>query len=431
MKDYWLVRFWYSFSTTGLLLATLFFAASLTPSLLPRTYLTQGVLSGCSLAAGYGLGVFGHWLWDYLELPNPSGRTLRAVKLFCATACGLVAILFLWRAAQWQNSIRTPMGLAPLDTAHPLEVGLIALMSFAVLMLLARLFQGAFLFLSARLHRFVPRRVSNVIGFVAAVALFWSAINGVLFKYALHAADSSFRQFDELIEPETHPPDDPARTGSAASLLRWDELGRAGRNFVSSGPTGADLRAFTGKEAPEPIRVYVGLRSAKTPQARAKLALEELKRAGGFERSTLIVVTPTGTGWVDPAAMDSVEYLHGGDVASVALQYSYLASWLSLLVEPDYGADSARALFQEVYGYWTSTAQGPPPEALPVRAQPGGDEFRAINGAVRGARRSVRRRAVERTVRSRARCGVRSRTTEIPDRRNGCPGFVTEGSSAS
>jgi uncharacterized membrane protein len=87
---------------------------------------------------------------------------------------------------------------------------------------------------------------------------------------------------------------------------------------------------------------------------RAKLALEELKRVGGFERSVLIVVTPTGTGWVDPAAIDSVEYLHDGAVASVALQYSYLASWLSLLVEPGYGADAARALFKEIYGYWTT-----------------------------------------------------------------------------
>jgi uncharacterized membrane protein len=41
-------------------------------------------------------------------------------------------------------------------------------------------------------------------------------------------------------------------------------------------------------------------------------------------------------------------------VASVALQYSYLASWLSLLVEPEYGSASGKALFREVYGYWTT-----------------------------------------------------------------------------
>jgi uncharacterized membrane protein len=93
-------------------------------------------------------------------------------------------------------------------------------------------------------------------------------------------------------------------------------------------------------------------------EARAKLALEELKRVGGFERPVLVVITPTGTGWVDPAALNSLEYLHDGNIASVALQYSYLGSWLYLLVGADYGADAARALFKEVYGYWTTLPRG-------------------------------------------------------------------------
>ena len=89
-------------------------------------------------------------------------------------------------------------------------------------------------------------------------------------------------------------------------------------------------------------------------EERAKLALEELKRTGAFDRSILIVAVPTGSGMIDPAALDTVEYLHRGDIATVAMQYSYLASWLSLLVEPDYGAEAGKALFREVYAYWSS-----------------------------------------------------------------------------
>ncbi|MET4829103.1 putative membrane protein [Bradyrhizobium ottawaense] len=94
--------------------------------------------------------------------------------------------------------------------------------------------------------------------------------------------------------------------------------------------------------------------AAPPRRARARLALEELKRQRGFDRKILIVVTPTGTGWIDPAAMDTVEYLHHGDVASVAMQYSYLNSPMSLLFQPEYGAEAARALFAEIYGYWTT-----------------------------------------------------------------------------
>ncbi len=49
-----------------------------------------------------------------------------------------------------------------------------------------------------------------------------------------------------------------------------------------------------------------------------------------------------------------MEYLQNGDIASVAVQYSYLSSPLSLLIEPEYGRKTARALFNEVYDYWTS-----------------------------------------------------------------------------
>ena len=68
----------------------------------------------------------------------------------------------------------------------------------------------------------------------------------------------------------------------------------------------------------------------------------------------LIVATPTGTGWMDPAATAPIEYLHAGDTAIVAVQYSYLSSPLSLMVEPDFSLQSGRAIFRAVYGYWTT-----------------------------------------------------------------------------
>jgi uncharacterized membrane protein len=100
------------------------------------------------------------------------------------------------------------------------------------------------------------------------------------------------------------------------------------------------------------------LNAAPTPQARARLALRELIRVGGFDRSVLILVTPTGTGRVDPAALDPLEFLHRGDVASVAAQYSYPPSPLALIAEDAYGAETAQAVFEEVYGYWTRLPQG-------------------------------------------------------------------------
>nr|MDQ2705874.1 alpha/beta-hydrolase family protein [Pseudomonadota bacterium] len=284
----------------------------------------------------------------------PRGRALKAVRIAVVGACVVIAVVFLWRTLEWQNSIRVLMDLSPLDTASPLHTGAVAIAVFAALMILARLFTYTCLLFSNWLARFIPRRISRVIGALVAIALFWSAAEGLIFRQALHTLDLSFQEMDALIEDDLPRPAASIRTGSAASLLSWEGLGRQGRRFVSSGPSGEEIGAFLGQEAMDPIRVYVGMNSADTADERARLALEELKRTGAFDRSILIIVMPTGTGWVDPAALDPVEYLHKGDIASVALQYSYLASWLSLLVEPDYGAEAGHALFREVYTYWSS-----------------------------------------------------------------------------
>ena len=338
----------------GIVLGALFFAASLTPTLVPRNYVTQGVLAGACFAIGYAAGIFWRWLWHYLELPEPSQRLRSTTNALVAIASLVVVIAFLWRDAEWQDSIRAAMSLPPLETAHPLKVSAIALITFVVLLALARLFGLVTGFLSSRIRLFIPRRVANIIGVLAAGLLFWSIANNLLLRTAFRALDSSFREFDALLEPERSQPTAPGKTGSGASLVKWGQLGRAGREFVASAPTAKQISTFTGKPAQDPVRVYVGLRGADTPRARAELALEELKRQHGFERSILIIITPTGTGWIDPAAMDSVEYLHHGDVASVAMQYSYLNSPLSLLFQPDYGAAAAQALFAEIYGYWTT-----------------------------------------------------------------------------
>lgn len=343
-----------SLSGVGLLLGTLFFAASLTPTLVPRTYLTQGVLGGTCLAAGYGLGVLWHWLWAYLELPEPRGRAARIVNGAITLVCAAVLLAFLWRAADWQNTIRALMEMPPVPSAHPFKVSLTALATFAVLLALGRLFKLVTRWVAARVRRVVPRRVANVTGAAIAILIFWSLANNVFFRAALHVLDASFREYDALLEPERPRPTAPGKTGSPDSLIAWQQLGRAGREFIASGASAQDIRAQTGHDALEPIRVYVGLPGADTPAARAKLALAEMKRVGAFERSALVVVTPTGTGWIDPAAMDALEYLLHGDVASVALQYSYLSSPLSLLAQPEYGSEAARALFAEVYGYWTT-----------------------------------------------------------------------------
>ncbi|MET3583644.1 putative membrane protein [Mesorhizobium robiniae] len=174
----------------------------------------------------------------------------------------------------------------------------------------------------------------------------------------------------------------------------------------------------------------LALGATADPQARAKLALDELKRVGGFNCASLIIIMPTRTGWIDPASMEALEYLCHGDVASVAVQYSYLSSPLSLLVQPEYGAETARALYTEICGYWTSLPKGSRPELYlhglslgAMNSERSTGLFEILDGPISGALWSG--------PPFESRAGVRSATREIRERLNGCPFFATATLSGS
>ena len=346
-------------SFVGLVGAAVFFSASVAPSLLPRRILTQGLLSGFAAAAGYGLGVLGVWLYGYLELRPFTGRARTIARRVAAVAAGVIFIAFQWRMTFWQNDLRTRMGMEPLASAAPWRTAIIALVSATLLVALGRLIAAAAAVAARQLHRLLPRRIAAALGVILVGFSVLFITNGVIAR-GLHAtADRVFVALNARIEPAFPPPTQPVAPGIAplggdGSLLPWPTVGRFGRQFVAGGPTAQVITNLTGRPAKTPLRVYAGLVPNQTAEQRAQLALAELQRLGGFERKILVVATPTGTGWLDPAAVDGLEYLHHGDTAIVATQYSYLPSWMTLLVDPQRPLVASRALFDAVYGHWTT-----------------------------------------------------------------------------
>jgi uncharacterized membrane protein len=304
------------------------------------------------LAVGYGVGVFLVWLWGYLELPKPNARLERVSKQVTTVCVAIVAALFLWRTAVWQNSIRELMEMNAVETAYPLRLGLIAIVTGALLVVTGRGLRACWRFVHERVSAVVPRRVSIVLSTVLVVFALFLLANHLVARLALNVADAVFLQIDEVVDEDVGQPTNAWASGSAESLIAWDTIGLQGKHFIVLGPSRQDIGDFWGKDAMQPLRVYVGLRSEETMQARAQLALEELKRVKGFDRSVLVIAVPTGTGWLDPGAVDTLEYLHAGDTAIASMQYSYLPSWITILVDPDRSRDAATALFDEIYAYW-------------------------------------------------------------------------------
>ena len=137
-------------------------------------------------------------------------------------------------------------------------------------------------------------------------------------------------------------------SGDPDSLVPWNTMGREGRRhavaFVRPAPLSDKPATIRGRAWPElsistvmqedakatPIQVFIGLDSASTPAERVELALTEMERTDAWSRSVLMLISPTGTGYVNYVATACVQYLTRGDVASVTLQYSKRPSPLSL-----------------------------------------------------------------------------------------------------
>ena len=333
---------------------------SFTPSLLPRGGIVQGLIWGITSTIGYGLGVLAAWIWRAFADRDPRRPRHRSWPIFFISAAILVAVSF-GVGQYWQYEIRKLMGVT--DYSVPLVIAspFVAALTFCLILLIGRGLRGLYRWAANLLNRWIGRRAAHAVGWILVAGLAYLAVTGLLLQGFVNVMNSAYSVRDTTTAEGVHQPTTGLRSGGPGSLIPWNTLGYQGRNFIGKGPTVADIEKFTGQPAREPIRAYAGLASAPDAEARAALAVRDLQREGGFQRKNLLVVTTTGSGWVDPALVDTFEYLSGGDAATVAIQYSYLPSWISYLVDQSKAREAGRALFDAVYGAWAQLPQGQRP----------------------------------------------------------------------
>ncbi|MEV5649401.1 alpha/beta-hydrolase family protein [Nocardia sp. NPDC052254] len=352
----------------GLVSATVFFAWSVTPSLLPRDWLFQGLISGLNAAIGYGVGCLLEWGFRTLIRPRlrfrtPSLRVRYAVKVTILVICVLTAMYMLVLSADWQRQIYGLMDMEGTTRAAYLRTGALSLAVAALVVAIYRTLRWIVGFFARLLSRWVrvPSQLAPSVGAIVLAVVAVLLFNGVLSEALFSIANSAFSVRNDKMTPYAVQPTEPERSGSPQSLADWDTLGSEGRWFVSNGPDAFRIGAVTGKPAREPIRVYVGLGSAHDDQSQEELAVAELERTHAFDRKVLAIVTTTGTGWVNSTTAGALEYMYGGDTAIVASQYSYLPSVLSFLADREKVAAAGKKMFDAVYAEWSRR----PPQSRP------------------------------------------------------------------
>jgi uncharacterized membrane protein len=343
-RDWWQRR--YTF--TGTALGLLFVLLSMTPSLLPRGPMFQGIVSGAAGAIGYGLGVFGVWLARFMQSRQTSPPAPRWAwpVLVVGGAVALVSGVFYFH--YWQDHVRDLMGVPRLQWYNYLQAAVLSIVVLFAFVEIGQLIGKLVRFLVRQLNRIAPPRVSFVAVVTVILAISIALLNGIVVRGAMDVLNKTFSRVNDELDPNHPAPTTTLRSGGPGSLASWESLGHQGRIFIRGGPTVAQLTAFNNAPAVEPIRAYAGLHSADGIRATAELAARELEREGGLKRKVIAVATTTGTGWINAAEADSLEYMYNGDTAIVSMQYSFLPSWLSFLVDKENARQAGQALFEAV-----------------------------------------------------------------------------------
>jgi hypothetical protein len=285
-----------------------------------RLWTASARTAGRLLRAGAAGGAL-HDLGGYIQGRYPAQRAVRPVVVSAALGAGLLYWGARRLAAREAAVQRWPL---PQTTTLPATLAT----SYAVTAVGSGLTRGYVFTRGALESYFGPGPTKRLVARLANAGVWAAAATG-----AYNAGVAYIGRANEKVEPAyATPPASALVSGSDDSLLPFADLGQQGRRFVTDVVTPELIEQVMGEEAvAQPIRTYVGFNSEPLyPTGRAELALAELDRTGAFDRSYLLLVSPTGTGWVDQTLIEAAEFLCRGDIATCCVQYGRYPSFLSV-----------------------------------------------------------------------------------------------------
>jgi uncharacterized membrane protein len=359
-RPWWLRHYTFMGTAVGLV----FLWLSMTPSLLPRGPLFQAIVSGAAGAIGYGLGVFAVWLVRFMRSKDTSPPAPRRAWIALVVVGIIGQILMIIWFHVWQDDVRDLNGVPRMGFWDYPLTGFLSIVVLFLFVEIGQLIGRLVRFLVRQLERFAPPRVSAVVVVFLLIALTVALLNGVVARFAMSTINKTFSAVNDETDPQFPAPKSTLRSGGPQSLDSWESLGHQGRVFVAAGPTVEQLTKFNGTPAAEPIRAYAGIHSAPGIKATAQLAAEELRRTGGLDRAVVAVATTTGTGWINEAEAAALEYMYNGNTAIVSMQYSFLPSWLSFLVDKENARQAGQALFEAVDAMVKEMPEGKRPKLV-------------------------------------------------------------------
>jgi uncharacterized membrane protein len=161
------------------------YALSLTPSLLPRVWYLQAVMSGITVAIGYAIGTFAGWLLRSLSPwhPNPAARLAGRWSLAAAAVVLIPLLGFL--GAEWEHQIRELDHVGQPSEARYILVVLVAVLFAAALIAVVRAILSLVRVVARPLRRVIRPQAATALATLIVVLILGFLATGVLPRAAI------------------------------------------------------------------------------------------------------------------------------------------------------------------------------------------------------------------------------------------------------
>lgn len=339
--------------SAGILAAELATWAAISPSLLPRPWwvtaanvaIGQGAAHLVGTLAEFGLKrtlkALGKRPQDHV-----TARMRRRAHLALGAGTVIATGLSVVNQGRQARLVGKNNDRGPVIAAFGAAVGTLG---YGSLLLAGEAIQFSIDGLSHQLRRWLPGLAAWPLATLALTLSAYALSDRVVFRRFIRNASARAQQVNRTVFPGMSMPWEPERSGSPWSYEPWTAVGLQGRAFLARGPRARDIASVMEFDhAHEPIRIYAGLVPGRPIRGAARQVIAEMERTGAFRRDTIVIQMPAGSGWVNNWGVAAYEFLTRGDCATVTLQYSYLPSVFSYIVDKHAPIDAARELILAV-----------------------------------------------------------------------------------
>ncbi|MGB3956301.1 MAG: alpha/beta-hydrolase family protein [Brooklawnia sp.] len=326
------------------------YAASYSPSLLPRPWYWQGLVAGLGTMFGYQAGLLTSWAIsaaaEKLNIEINLKPGLRQGGIMAgATILGLGTVAIPLRSLRWHRRTAEYVNKPGPDWFWAVASTAAA---YGVCFLLMAQWRGtlwAINHLSGRLqNRFTFGLLARLTASLVVLATILVILDQVILRGVVGVAVTASAQVDLRTPDNVLQPTTPLHSGSPESLEPWDSLGLQGKRFTCAGPSRERIARVLGEPALQPIRAYASMNGRNLDQV-TQAVLDELDRTNAWSRRAILVVTTTGRGNVNEWSTSAFEFLMRGDCATAAMQYSGLPSAITMISSRQVPVHASRLLF--------------------------------------------------------------------------------------